>query len=373
MLAAMNSETSSRRDFLKTTALAAASLPLGGLLSSVARADEPAKKLGFALVGLGNLSTHEIAPAFQKTKYCRLAGIVTGTPAKAVRWKAQYNIPDQNIYNYDTMDQMVNNPDIDVVYVVTPNALHAEHTIKAAKAGKHVLCEKPMEVSSDKCQQMIDACKQAGKQLAIGYRLHFEPNNLECIRLVREKVLGEARMIDAGNGFHIGDPTQWRLNRDLSGGGPLMDVGIYSLQAARYLTGEEPVEVSAVTTVNDHEKFKSVEESIVWQMRFPSGILAHCSSTYGFNGLRSYTVYCDNGWFTLDSAYGYGGQNGTRSDHQPIAFPQDDQFAVEMDRFAQCILNNQPTTVPGEEGLRDVRIMMAIYEAARTGKAVSLG
>ena len=193
------------------------------------------------------------------------------------------------------MEQMADNPDIDVVYVVTPNALHAEHTIKAAKAGKHVLCEKPMEVSSEKCQQMIDACKKAGKQLAIGYRLHFEPNNLECVRLAREKVFGDLKLIQADFGFRIGDPTQWRLNRALAGGGPLMDVGVYALQATRYITGEEPTMVTAVETTNDHVKFKDVEESIAWQLKFPSGIIATSSSTYNFNGMNrcSKAANCD--------------------------------------------------------------------------------
>ena len=169
-------------------------------------AAEPKRKIGFALCGLGSLSTHQIAPALQNTEYCRLAGIITGTPAKAEKWQAQYNIPDHCIYNYDTMSQLAGNPDIDVVYVVTPNALHADSTIKAAKAAKHVLCEKPMEVSVEKCQQMIDACRDAKKLLAIGYRLHFEPNNLECVRLAREKVFGELKYIEAGFGFAAGDP-----------------------------------------------------------------------------------------------------------------------------------------------------------------------
>ena len=289
-----------RRNFLKTTTLAAASVPFIGALSPSLRADEPGRKLGFALVGLGGLSTNQIAPALQKTKFCRLAGIVTGTPAKAEKWKAQYNLPDKNIYNYDTMEQMADNPDIDVVYVVTPNALHAEHTIKAAKAGKHVLCEKPMEVSSEKCQQMIDACKKAGRQLAIGYRLHFEPNNLECVRLAREKVFGNLKLIEADFGFRIGDPKQWRLNRALAGGGPLMDVGIYALQATRYITGEEPVQVTAVETVTDPVKFKDVEETIAWQLKFPSGIVTSSTSTYNFNGMDRYQAFAENGWFELD-------------------------------------------------------------------------
>jgi predicted dehydrogenase len=259
------------------------------------------------------------------------------------------------------------------VYVVTPNGLHAEHTIKAAKAGKHVLSEKPMEVSVEKCQQMIDACKQAGRQLAIGYRLHFEPNNLECVRLAREKVFGDLKMIDAGFGFAIGDPTQWRLKHDLAGGGPLMDVGIYALQATRYLTGEEPAQVSAMTIVTDLVKFKEVEESIVWQTKFPGGVITHCSATYGFPGLNYFKAFAQKGWFELNPAYSYGGIAGVRSDKQEIHLPAIDQFAAEMDDFAQCILNDRPTKVPGEEGLRDVKIMMAIYEAARTGKTVSLG
>src|SRR5664279_2209963 len=363
----MKSPFVSRRDFLKTSALAVAGLPLLGALAA-----EPKRKIGFALCGLGSLSTHQIAPVLQQSQFCRLAGIVTGTPAKAASWKAQYNIPDRSIYNYDTMAQMADNPDIDVVYVVTPNALHAEHTVKSAKAGKHVLCEKPMEVSSEKCQQMIDACKKAGRQLAIGYRLHFEPNNLECVRLAREKVFGDLKFIEADFGFRIGNPNQWRLNRALSGGGPLMDVGIYALQAARYLTGEEPVLVTAVETVTDPVKFKEVEETIAWQLKFPGGIVTSSTSTYNFNGMARYQAFAENGWFELSPAYGYNGITGRRSDGKLINLESGDQFAVEMDNFAECIWNNQPTRVPGEEGLRDVKIMMAIYEAAKTGKSVKL-
>lgn len=357
----------SRRDFLKTSALAAAGLPLLNALAA-----EPKRKIGFALCGLGTLSTQQLAPALQHTKYCRLAGIITGTPAKAVRWKAQYNIPDHCIYNYETMPQLADNPDIDVVYVVTPNALHAESAIKAAKAGKHVLCEKPMEISVEKCQQMIDACREAKRLLAIGYRLHFEPNNLECVRLAREKVFGELKFIEAGFGYAIGDPKQWRLNRALSGGGPLMDVGIYALQTMRMITGEEPAQVSAVQANTDPVKFRDIEESIAWQLKFPSGALASGETTYRFNGIASYNAYAERGSFGLDSAYGYHGLHGKRSDKQEILLPDMDQFAAEMDDFAQCILNQRPTRVPGEEGLRDIKIMMAIYEAARTGKTLSL-
>jgi len=361
-----------RRKFIKQAAAVAAAVPFISTTVTRALAQAADKQLGFALAGLGSLATNQIAPALQKTKHCRLAGIITGTPAKAGKWKAQYNISDKNIYNYDTMHRLADNPDIDVVYVVTPNALHAEHTLKAAKAGKHVLCEKPMEVSPRKCQEMIDACKQAGRKLAIGYRCQFEPHHLECMRLAREKVFGDIKVIEAGFGFRIGDPTQWRLKHALAGGGALMDVGIYALQATRFLTGEEPVLVSAMETKTDKVKFKEVDESIVWQLKFPGGVIAYCSTTYLVNGINRYTAYAEKGWFGLDPAYSYDGLKGRRNDGKEISFDQVDQFATEMDDFARCILNNKASKVSGEEGLRDIRITTAIYESIKTGKPVRL-
>jgi predicted dehydrogenase len=371
-LAAMNATLTSRRRFLKAATLATAGAPWINRFASAAQADDPNRKLGFALCGLGGLSGGQIAPALSKTKNCRLAGIVTGHPDKAEKWKAQFNIPDKNIYNYENMEKMSDNPDIDVVYVVTPNALHAELTIKAAKAGKHVLCEKPMEVSVEKCQQMIDACKAANRLLAIGYRSRFDPATQECIQLAQQKVFGASKMIEAGFGFHIGDPNQWRLKRDLAGGGALMDVGIYALQATRYLSGEEPNIVTALETKTDPVKFKEVDESVTWQLKFPSDIIANCSTTYAFGGINSYTVFAERGAFGLNPAYGYEGNRGFRTDGRRIEYPPMDQFAAEMDDFAQCILKNKPSIVSGEEGLRDIRIITAIYESIRTGKAITL-
>lgn len=368
----MNPNLTSRRDFLKTSALATAGISFAGKFSSGAADEKPARKIGFALCGLGSLSTNQIAPALQKTQFAQLAGIITGSPKKAKAWQARYKLPDRSVYTYDTMAKLADNPDIDVVYVVTPNALHADHTIAAAKAGKHVLCEKPMEATSEKCQQMIAACKAAGKQLAIGYRLHFEPNNLECVRLAREKVFGELKYIEAGFGFHIGDPGQWRMKKELSGGGPLMDVGIYAIQAMRYISGEEPVSVMAIASTIDKARFKDIEENITWQFKFPSGLLANGNSTYGFNGINRFSAQAENGSFGLEPAYSYHGLQGKRSDGNEINLEDLDQFALEMEDFAKCILENRPTRVPGEEGLRDIKIMMAIYESARTGRAVTL-
>ena len=363
-------DTATRRKFVLQAAAVAAA-PFISTRVTRALAAGSRKKLGFALCGLGSLSTNQIAPALQKTAHCRLAGIITGTPAKAVKWQAQYNIPDRNIYNYETMHRLADNPDIDVVYVVTPNGLHLDNALVAARAGKHVLCEKPMEVSVERCQQMIDAVKAANRVLAIGYRCRFEPNHLECVRIAREREFGPVKVIDAHFGFNI-PPGVWRLNRKLAGGGPLMDVGIYALQATRYLSGEEPVWVSALTTQGDPARFSEVEESVLWQAKFPSGVLSHCSSSYNAVGVGYFRVLAEHGWFGLDPAFNYGGIHGQRSDGKLIDLPQTDHFAVEMDDFARCILEQTPTRVPGEEGLRDLKIMMAIYESARTGKPVEL-
>src|ERR1700736_3858091 len=271
-------DMATRRRFMAGSAALAVS-PFINTRVTRALAAASRRKLGFALCGLGSLSTHQIAPALQKTANCRLAGIVTGTPAKAARWKAQYGIADKNIYSYETMHRMADNPDIDVVYVVTPNAVHLDNALVAAKAGKHVFCEKPMEISVERCQQMIDAVRAANRVLGIGYRCRFEPHHLECVRIAREREFGTVKVIDAHFGFNI-DPGVWRLNRALSGGGPLMDVGIYALQATHYLSGEEPVWVSAMTTQGDPARFAQVEESALWEARFPGGAVSHCSTSY---------------------------------------------------------------------------------------------
>lgn len=351
------------------TAMIAAAAPFAG---ASALAQTPKKKLGVALCGLGGLSTNQIAPALAKTQFCRLAGIVTGDPQKAKQWQAKYDIPERNVYSYDTMERMADNPDIDIVYVVTPNAMHRDHTVAAAKAGKHVFCEKPMEISVERCQEMIDACKKADRMLGIAYRCQFEPHHLECIRIAREKELGNLKIIEAAFGFVIGDPDQWRLKRALAGGGALMDVGVYLLQATRYLTGEEPVSFSAIETKTDPKKFAEVEETMAWTTTFPSGVVAYCATSYNIGLVSRFNVHTDRGSFGLEPAFNYGGIKGTRSDRKPLELPQVDQFGTEIDEFARCILENKPTKVSGEEGMQDVKLLMKIYESARTGKVVKV-
>jgi predicted dehydrogenase len=375
----MKSPAQTRRDFIRTSALAAGSVPFIGAMSSSVRAAEGERKLNFCVAGLGSLATGQIATALQKTKYCRLAGVVSGHPQKAQNWKNRYNLPDKNLYDYDTMEKLADNPDIDVVYVVTPNALHAEHTIKALKAGKHVFCEKPMEVSVAKCQEMVDAAKAANRMLGVAYRCQYDPNHLECFRLGREKVYGAIKSLDAGFGRTMNNTTEWRLQKAMAGGGPLMDVGIYALQSTRCATGLEPIQVTAKEAqVTDPAKFKEVEEGIDWQLTFPGGIVASCQTSYNNTQLNEFHVTAEKGSWGLKPAYGYTGCHGTIADtsgntKEIPRVANFDQFAAEMDDFAQCIMNDKPSKVSGEEGLRDVRIMMAIYEAAKTGKPVKLG
>jgi predicted dehydrogenase len=365
-----------RRRFLAETgavATAAAAAPLLGLgAGSNAFAQGPQKKLGWALCGLGGLSENQIAPALQKAQYSRLVGVITDTPAKAAKWKAKYGIADRNVFTYDTMDKLAQNPDIDVVYIVTPNSLHAEQAALAFKAGKHVFCEKPMEVSVEKCQKMIDDAKATKRKLGIAYRCQYDPNHLECIRLAREKEFGATKIIESSFAVQIGAPGQWRLQRALSGGGALLDVGIYALQAARYLSGEEPVEVRALEGKTNPSKYAEVDESMLWQMRFPSGAIASCSTSYEAAYSSRFRVHAEKGWFGLDPAFGYTGNKGRRSDGKEINLPAPDLFAAEMDDFSRCIVENRQSKVSGEEGLKDVKIMMAIYEAAKTGRAVTI-
>lgn len=332
--------------------------------------DQKAKeKLGIALVGLGGYSTGELAPALQETQHCYLAGIVTGTPSKADNWKKKYNIPDKNVYNYQTFDSIIDNPDIDIVYVVLPNALHAEYVIRAAKAGKHVICEKPMATSVEDCDRMIAACKEAGKMLSIGYRLHFEPHNQEMMRLGREKPFGKITALRAENGF-IG-PHGWRLNKKLAGGGPLMDMGIYCVQGVRYTTGMEPIAVKAQEgPKTDKETFKEVEQSINWQFEFPGNVIADCKTSYADN-MSMLHADAENGWFELKPAFGYGGLDGSTS-KGPMNLPNVNQQAKQMDDFAMAIKDKRPTPVPGEMGKQDVKLLMAIYKAAATGQRVEI-
>lgn len=360
-----------RRQFLSNIVKAGGGLALASYYPSLFSGNiNKEGKLGIALVGLGRYSTGQLAPALLETEYCYLAGIVTGSPEKAGEWSAKYNIPEENIYNYESFDNIISNKSIDIVYVVLPNSMHAEYTIRAANAGKHVICEKPMAISVTECESMINACKKAGKKLSIGYRLHFDPYHLKLMEYGQKKVYGSLKTITAGFGGVFNDPNEWRLSKKLAGGGPLMDLGIYALQAGIYSSGELPVNVNAKFTTRNKDFFRDIDGSIEWSMEFPSGHRGLFYSSYE-EQYNYYKANAEKGNFELQPAFSYRGIKGITPDG-PLDFAPVNQQARQMDDFARCILENKGTIVPGEMGLRDVYLIEKIYEAAESGKTVQL-
>ncbi len=352
-LAAMGSENS-----FKPSAKAVRKVQRGG-------------KLGVALVGLGKYSEGQLAPALTETKLCELKGIVTGSPDKISKWQEKYDLPDANVYSYDNFEDIANNDDIDIIYIVLPNSMHAEYTIRAAKTGKHVICEKPMATNLADAKAMLEACEKAKVKLSIGYRLHFEPHNREVMKLGQQEVYGPIEKLNAEFGMKLGE-SPWRYDKKLSGGGPLQDVGVYCIQGVIYTKGKVPVSVTAkYHPVTDKERFKEVEEGMTWQMQFADGSVAECRTSYnqGFNLLRAETP---NEWFQLSPAFSYGGIKGETSKEGEMKYERVNQQALQMDDFADCILNNKRTRVPGEMGIRDVAVIAAIYEAADTGQKVAI-
>ncbi len=338
--------------------------------------DPPGRKLGWAIVGLGSLSINQILPAFAKCEKSKVVAFVSGHPDKANKLALRYGVNPKNIYNYENYDSIRDNPEVDIIYIVLPNSMHAEYTIRGLEAGKHVLSEKPMANTPAECQAMIDAGRKADRKLMVAYRCRYEPFNQEMIRMARSQELGTIKVIESDHGFNMGDPTQWRLNKAMAGGGSLMDIGIYSLQAARYVSGEEPIEVNAMSYSTPGDvRFKEVEEATNFQLRFPSGIMANCSSSYGYSGQNRIRAVTTQGWIELEPATSYTGQrmrvhrwNMT----EELDISPRDHFALEMDHMSDCVMQNKTPLTPGEEGLRDLKIMMAIYEAAATGKTVKL-
>jgi predicted dehydrogenase len=368
-----------RRDFLQKLAASAVAFPS---ITSFAAATVPVvgcntpydgPVLRVAIMGLGSYGTR-VADAMQSCTKAKLVGAISGTPAKLKKWQTKYNIPEKNCYNYENFDAVRNNPDIDAVYVITPNALHHDQVIRVAKAGKHAICEKPMAVNAKEGQEMVDACRQASVKLLVGYRMHFEPHTLEVIRMRKAGQFGTIRFFQGLTGFTIGDPTQWRLNKQLSGGGSLMDIGIYSINGSRYMVGEDPVWVTAQETKTDKVKFKEgVDETIQFQLGFPSGAAASCLSTYNMNNLDKFFLDGTGGWAEMWPSTGYGpikGRTNLGELNQPIVTHQ----TLQMDEMSGILLAGQQPVVPvdGAEAVKDLKIIDGIYASVASGKRVDL-
>ncbi|WP_412467424.1 Gfo/Idh/MocA family protein [Pedobacter sp. KLB.chiD] len=367
-----------RRDFLQKMGASALMLQLSSIAAFADTPDQigqpyEGRVLRVAIMGLGGYGTR-VAEAMKACTRAKLVGVISGTPSKVKDWQTKYNIPEKNCYHYGNFDQVKNNPDIDAIYVTTPNALHHDQVIRIAKAGKHAICEKPMALNANEGQEMIAACKKANVKLLIGYRMHFEPRTLEVIRMRNAGDFGKIMFFQGQCGFKIGDPTQWRLNKALAGGGSMMDIGIYAINGARYMVGEEPIWVTAQETKTDPVKFKEgVDETIQFQLGFPSGAVASCLSSYNINHLDRFFMSGDKGFAEMQPSTGYGPIKG-RTHQGELTQPITTHQTVQMDEMADIIFEDKKPVVPvnGEEGLKDLKIIDAIYEAVKTGKKIKL-
>jgi glucose-fructose oxidoreductase len=330
----------------------------------------PVKKLGLAIAGLGGYATGQLLPALMETQFCQITGVVTRRPAVGAQWAKACGFPAKNIYNYDTMAKLADNPDIDVVYVVTPNGLHAEHVIAAAKAAKHVICEKPMANTVAECDAMLAACREAKRTLSIGYRLNFDPYHLQMVKLAADPNFGPFTKMAGENGFTL-NGDQWRIHHPLSGGGPLMDMGIYVVHAACMAANANPVAVTAVEQPKTKpDFFVDVEEGIDWTMEFPGGATAAGQTSYVKN-YGHFHAEGAKGWIDFPNAFYYNGLQMNTSTG-PVTFPPMRQQTAQLDGIARAILDKKDSPVPGELGRRDMVIVEGIYQSAKTGKRVEL-
>lgn len=352
-----------RRNLLTGTGLLGA-----GLMAGVAHAKADQKKLGVALLGLGQYSRDLLAPGLQLTQHCELRGIVTGTPSKALEWQQKYQLKPGNIYNYDNMHMLASNPDIDVVYIVAPTYLHERYAVAAANAGKHVWCEKPMAMTLEECQNIINACQKNNVKLSIGYRLPHEPNTQTVIGYAASKPYGAIKSVIAeagyaGNGSD--NPLHWRMDRT-RGGGAMYDMGVYPINAARYATGLEPIAIRAKHVTKRPEIFVRCDEATEFTLEFPGGITAACECNVGKN-INHLKVTADKGWYELQPMQSYTGVKGRTSDGLMLDKTVVHQQAKQMDDDALAIIHDHDVLVPGSEGLLDIRVVLGALESARLG------
>ena len=364
---------SNRRDFIKHSLITSAYSSIYACQHHVkVVAPKNNKSLGVAIVGLGNYAQGLIAPALLLTEHAHLAGIVTGSPEKIPIWKQKYGINDRAVYSYDTMHQIADNDDIDVIYIIVPTALHAKYAVIAANAGKHVWCEKPMALNESQCQEIIDACHKNNVKLSIGYRMMHEPNTKTLISYRESMPVGKMTSILAESCYAGGEPKGWRAKKSM-GGGAMYDMGVYAVNGIRYATGMDPIEVVSARHIIDRpELFNEVDESTVFQLKLKNGLMANGLTSVGKpnNQLR---VDCEKGWYKLSPMQTYNGVVGERSDGVKMDIYVENQQAIQMENDALAILNDSEVRCPGSMGKKDVQIIEAIFRAAQTGSSVSIG
>jgi predicted dehydrogenase len=329
------------------------------------------KKIRYAVVGLGHIAQTAVLPAFKHAENSELAALITGNPEKNRALRERYRV---KAYTYDDLESAFEKENVDAVYIATPNIFHREHTERAARAGVHVLCEKPMATTQDDCEAMMRAAAQNDVKLMIAYRLHFNDANLHAVRLAKSGDLGELRYFGALFGLQVKEGNV-RTQKKL-GGGTLFDIGIYCINAARYLFRDEPVEVVGLTANNGEERFAEIEEMTGAIMRFPDERLAMFTCSFGSIDVSHYDLVGTKGQLRLENAYEYQGElkcvttiGGTTTKK---TFKPGDQFAPELIYFSDCIIHDRAPEPSGNEGLADVRVINAVYESAEIGRAVRI-
>lgn len=364
----MTNNFPTRRKFLKHSGMMAGAFMTVPSIASCLSSNQ--MKLGVALVGLGNYSNNMLGPALKETTNCYLSGVVTGTPEKAKKWAKDYNLKEKNIYNYENYNDIIDNADIDIIYVVLPNSMHAEYSIRALEAGKHVICEKPMALTAQEAQEMIAAAKRMNRKLAIGYRMHYDPYFIEAKRLAQEEVFGPVNYMECSLGYSsTPQPSSWKLKKSM-GGGSLYNLGVYPIQSARHTKGTEPVFVTAQANTQRKDLFKEIDEIFTWQLEFADGAI--CNSYSGpVAFIDRLFAGCRDGFIELEPATAYTGQAG-RSTNGTMNYKQVFQQKLQIDDFAHCVLENEESIVSGVDGLRDMLIIDAIHESIRIGKKVKI-
>ncbi len=342
----------------------------------------PKERVGFAIVGLGRLAIEQILPAFGRSMKARPVALVSGSPDKMRLVAQQYGIDPAACYSYEQFDAIRDNPEVKAVYIVLPNAMHREFCERAARAGKHVLSEKPMSTSAADAQAMVDACAAAGVKLMVAYRIQYEPYNRRVMRFVRERTYGGLLAYTGINTQTVASDgaLQWRHKKAMAGGGSLFDIGLYCLNTARFMTGEEPAEIYAtINSPQNDPRFAEVEETVSFMLRFPSGVIANCFTSYGGRDDKHQRLNLERAAIDMPNAFQYVGQRLTvmsreqdMTSENELVLPHKDQFALELDHMADCVLTGRRPYTPGEEGVQDHRLMEAIYDSARTGQPVKL-
>ena len=377
----------SRRTFTHNGIAAMLAAGAAPAFVSHARADEPNKKLGMAVVGLGGYATRSVGPEIAACQHVRLAGVVTGDAEKGRSWAKEHGFEQDAIYSYENFDTIASDDRIDFVHIALPNSMHAEFAIRAAQAGKHVMVEKPMAISSQQCEKMIAAAKQAGVLLGVNYRLHWEPHHVKATEQLSSGIIGDltngnyefswgyARALTGPNKDNV---KKWLLDPKMAGGGALFDTGVYPIQAACYLTGREPVAVRGFPATRHPDLFpEGVEETMSYELLFDDGFQALCRASYS-QSFHQCTTLGPKGLVEIlpgqkGSVFGQSGAGNPNPkrlfvNKKEIELKQTLQQAELLDAFAVAINEGNKTfRTPGEMGLRDIRIVERVYESAAKG------